>query len=40
MVLRYSRLRRNKYRTYKFLLRKPLFALTKTVKSAVKCILC
>ena len=33
MVIRYSRLRRNKYRTYKFLSSKLLFAL-KTEKSA------
>ena len=35
MVTRYSRLRHNKYRTYKILSSKLLFAL-KTVKSAVK----
>ena len=35
MVIRYSRLRHNKYRTYKFLSSKLLFAL-KTEKSAVK----
>ena len=39
MVIRYSLLRHNKYRTYKFLPSKLLFAL-KTVKSAVKCTLC
>ena len=38
MVTRYSRLRHNKYRTYKILSSKLLFAL-KTVKSAVKCTL-
>ena len=37
MVTRYSCLRHNKYRTYKFLSSKLLFAL-KTVKSAVKCV--
>ena len=37
MVTRYSCLRHNKYRTYKFLSSKLSFAL-KTVKSAVKCV--
>ena len=39
MVTHYSLLRNNKYRTYKFLSSKLLFAL-KTVKAAVKRTLC